>query len=289
MRSRLKNILGCALYCAVLALALFVWKFPYPSLGPWIERQVRERTGQDCAIDGLHAEFPTRLVADRLTVRTPRGETALVADNVAVAVHPWPILLGNLAADFQTDVCDGSVQGSFTLDWLPRPANFGLDLTLAGIKLERSPALTQAIGAKVSGVLAGSAELTGRIGAPVETAGPIRLSLKNGQIPLDSQLLRLRELTQGRIETSLRLSRASLKIESCQFEARGLKGSLTGAVELKPAILQSILSVSGSAAYDPDYFNPLGEGDPSARQPVLSKTLPFKIAGPASAPAFSPS
>jgi type II secretion system protein N len=289
MRSSLKQILAYTLYCAVLAQILFVWKFPYPSLGPWIERQVRERTGLDLAIDGLHAEFPPRLRADRLTLRTPRGETAVIADNVAAQARPWPILLGRLATDFQGDVCDGSVQGSFVLDWLPHPDGYGLDVNLAGVKLERSAALAQAVGAKVSGVLAGTAELSGRIGKPGETSGQIRLSLNNGTVPLDSPFLRLRELTQGKVETTLRLNRASLKIETCQFEARGFKGTLSGSVELRPALPQSVLAVSGSAAYDPDYFNPLGEGDPSARQPVLSKTWPFRITGPASAPAFGPS
>lgn len=157
---RLAGVVGYPLFFLV-CLALFAYlSFPYDRLKLYLIQQVEAQRGVSLEIQelgpwwlsGIHVSGARLSMASD----TPEDDPLVVqVDELWASISLWSLLFGNLDLDFEAELGNGSLEGSYAReDELDR-----LQLTLMDVDVGRLGLLTAALGIPVRGQLSGDIDL----------------------------------------------------------------------------------------------------------------------------------
>jgi hypothetical protein len=135
-------------------------------------------------------------------------------------------------------------------------------------------------GRPLEGEISGEIELEGIVGDLMNSVGGGNFELVNGSCPIDSPYLKAKTLEGLEVSATIALADGNFKIDDCQFNGKGFKGTLTGEVRLQPGLSSSVLNLTGRSQLAAQLIN-LPADKVRVAEAFLNrgKPLPFKVQG----------
>ena len=196
---------------------------------------------------------------------------------------------GNLTATIHIEAYGGFLDGVITLKPFYDVRNYSLKASWQSIHLEEHPGLLLLLERQLSGKLSGELELVGPLKELSNATGIGTLELTEASGPIEHPYFKVKNVEELEVTASLTLNSGEVEIENSRFQARGMKGTLRGAVQLQPKrLFESVLDLAGHCQIDPALLNLTG-GPNSGLVSLLDKNtpLPFHIRGTVTAPRLS--
>ena len=154
--------------------------------------------------------------------------------------------------------------------------------------LEEHSGLVLFLKRQLSGKLSGDLELVGLLQELSNATGIVNLELTEATCPIEHSYLKIRNVEELEVTASLKLDSGEMEVENSRFQARGIKGTLGGVVQLQPRLFDSVLDLAGQCQIDPALLNLTGASNSGLVSLLDENTpLPFHIRGTVAAPRLS--
>ena len=245
---------------AVFALLAFLYAFhaTFPA-DAVTQRLTAEAAAAGWRLNAADSE-PAGLAGVRMTGVTLQRGTGprFGVDSLTAQVRVLPLVLGRRGIDFDARLFEGSVEGMAEMSAGKRR----LEAEIAGLDLSRAPALREAIGVALAGILRGEVDVT-LDRDPAKSSGTIALSVENaaiqaGQLPLPGMAsgLTVPRVRLGTITAQGEVANGRAAFQ--RFEADGGDLELTGQdfyFALQPRLEQAPLYGRARLTVQPAFWN----------------------------------
>ncbi len=241
---------------ALLALLVSLYlTFPAEAVGQRVAHEVRSRTGGQFDLS-FGSVAPYRLSGfsakdeHQRAGRPGQQPLDLVLDGLRVRLRLLPLLLFRLSGAGGIDLGDGSIEAAVTDRG---PGALDADLDVDDLNLASPPLLPRLVGLSLGGKLAGEARTAWRPDVKSST-GHARFELKDAVIgPGQVQGFTIPQTELGTITPELVIENGRLRVASFKQEGGQVQLKVSGTVQLRPQVEQSMLDlcilVKPDAAY----------------------------------------
>ncbi len=207
-------------------------------------------------------------------------------DSVKVTPGLLSLFSSKKTARFKGRVNEGSLNGWAEADNRGDRYTEKIEGTLAGIQVQKIPALKHVIAHKISGSLSGDFKIA--------ATGPKRsmtgkLSLKNSRIDFDQPLFDQPSLGFKNIDADLVLNQGTLYIKSCRARGNQLDADIAGSIALNRNGRGKALNLKGSVTPHHGLLARIEKSVPAAllQQARAGKSaISFRIGGSVESPEF---
>jgi type II secretion system protein N len=277
-----KKVIGYFLWAMVLTMVLVIWRFPYESLQEKLEAVASASLGFKFDLTDMSLTIPPGVKFAKCTVRSMdlESKSLFEATKVHTRFKLLPLLKGDLAFTFRSQAYGGSLSGDFRLAPIHNFENYRMRVWAQTVSLEGQTGLSLLLDRPLEGEISGEIELEGVVGDLVHSVGGGNFKLVNGSCPIDSPYLKARTLEGLEVAATIELSDGNLKINDCQFNGKGFKGTVTGEVRLQPGLSSSVLNLAGRGQVEAELIDlPADKGRVAEAFLNRGKPLPFKVRG----------
>ncbi len=282
--------LAYLLFILTLTGVVTFFKFPYGSIQSRLEASIAERWDLNLVVTDLRPTLPPKLSFDRFSVRSPHYGGVSVFHGTEGYLRPrlLPLFWGKLAATIHIEAYGGFLDGFISLKPFYDVRNYSLEASWQSMHLEEHSGLLLLLERQLSGKLSGELELVGPLNELSNASGIVTLVLTEATCPIEHPYFKMKNVEELEVTASLKLNSGEMEIENSRFQARGIKGTLSGVVQLQPRLFESVLDLAGQCQIDPALLN-LSGGSNRGLVSLLdeSKPLPFHIRGTVTAPRLS--
>ena len=286
-RRKILKVLAYLVCSLLLASVLVVWRFPYHTLELKLEALASEHLGVELAISDLSYSFPLGLKSPRCLIRpsAPESSPPIELTHVYLSLRVLALLKKAVSVKVGAMAYGGSLEADLVLRNPNKLRNRHVRMNWQSIQLERHPALPQLLGRRITGEISGTLQLDGSGDEIAAYNGTGKLQLVKGSSEVKSPYLKVNTVDDLQVDADIMLHGERLEIVSCQFKARGLRGSLVGVVKLRSTLSESELDLRGRGKMDATFVDPT---DPTGRAAYAllkqNRLLPFHLRGTAKSP-----
>jgi type II secretion system protein N len=283
MKLSKRKLLYAAYFIGVTVFFLY-YLFPSDAIKDYVAYKIsRTIPGINVTIDRVSPVLPPGIKLHDVGIA--HGNSALIdIDSVKVTPGLWSFFSSKKTASFSGRVNDGNLNGWAEADSRGDHYTEKIEGTLAGIKVQKIPALKHVIAHKISGSLNGDFKIAG--------TGPNRsmtgkLNLSNSRIDFDQPLFDQSSLGFKNIDADLVLNKGTLFIKSCRARGNQLDADISGSIAINRRGLGKALSLKGSVTPHHGLLAKLENSIPTVllQQKRVGKTaIAFTIGGSVESP-----
>jgi type II secretion system protein N len=276
-------LLVSVLFAAVLVL----YRFPYESLQHRLEGLVAARWGLRLDLDDFGPGIPLKLRFSRCSLGQREEQPMAELEEGYLRPRLLPFFVGKIGVAIGAKAYGGFLDGNLLLKPFYDVDQYGLRLKWKEVRLEQHPILPFLLKQKISGKFSGDLQLHGSLKNPVESSGIGKLGVSNGSCPVESPYLEIDTLDDLEVNAVIKIVGAQLEINNCSFSAKGIEGTLSGGIKLRPKMSQSTLNLVGQGSVDPSLLKLQSTMQGMAVSLFKrGKPLPFKVRGTLAKPKF---
>ncbi len=270
------------------ALVFFAYVlFPSDNLKQFISGKLSEMDPNIGAkIDNIRPVLPPGIALDRVDI-SYQGERLAQMPTLKIAPSLTTLFKTKKTISLKGSLNDGIIKGSGTL-----VNNNGYTFStayadLTNVKIEQLEYLKRLKDYRLSGLVDGKISMDDKKGPRGTITADLTLS--QGRVGIVTPFFGIDHISIDRAQAALLLTSKRVRIRSCTLKGPQLDGKLSGYIDLKTPIEQSLLNLSGSAKPHPEFIarlqSTLPMGMPNSDN-FNKRGLPFRITGMLGNPEF---
>jgi len=217
--------------------------------------------------------FPPGLQLQGVTLRHNQRELLQIA---SARVSPVYTALFSPGHTFEARAAHwgGNLHSRLNVAVIQDQAIITASTTLTAVALEAIPELARISGRTLTGRLSGN--VLWESSQPTE-AVTADLTVFDGQVGLLIPWIDIKRVDFQRIDTALALNRQHLLVKRCVFVGEQISGDLSGSIQLRTPLGESLLTLTGTIRLHPDFFHQLQSKLPEGLVSAENQTGGYRV------------
>lgn len=286
MMNRKKQLLYGIYILAVAVLFLYAL-FPSDTVATYVASRFNGVNSDiNIDIDRVSLAFPLGLNLHDASVYYLNTEV-LKTDHLKIVPDFLSLFRSKIVFFFKGSAFKGRLEGRGEFDKNRPGQQAVIAVKLSGMNVKDIVAVKHFLGRRISGLLKGN--FTYRNSGKLDRELDAEFIISDGELELLVPMLKQKSMPFTKVETNISIKNKRFHIKRCTITSNQLDGSISGLINLKDPLDQSLLRLSGLIKPKPEFIEKLGKDLPINLLPkrILSKkVVRIRIYGSLDQPRF---
>jgi type II secretion system protein N len=286
MMNRKKQLLYGIYILAVAVLFLYAL-FPSDTVATYVASRFNGVNSDiNIDIDRVSLAFPLGLNLHDASVYYLNTEV-LKTDHLKIVPDFLSLFRSKIVFFFKGSAFKGRLEGRGEFDKNRPGQQAVIAVKLSGMNVKDIVAVKHFLGRRISGLLKGN--FTYRNSGKLDRELDAGFIISDGELELLVPMLKQKSMPFTKVETNISIKNKRFHIKRCTITSNQLDGSISGLINLKDPLDQSLLRLSGLIKPKPEFIEKLGKDLPINLLPkrILSKkVVRIRIYGSLDQPRF---